>query len=190
MHMLITGPPGVGKTTLIKNICANLQKNEITVQGFYTEEIRKQGRRTGFDVVTFDGKRGPLARIAEDMTPEERSQLAHGNPQVGRYVVNLQSFEQNGLSALQLPITANTILVVDEIGKMEMFSRRFQLAVRSIFDNASQHTVIATIPISKRTKLVEELIARQDVRLFSVERENRDNLVNDIAAQIMTSIKK
>ena len=61
-------PPGVGKTTLIRKVSAALQENGIDLHGFYTEEVRSSagrggGPRIGFDVVTFDGKRGPLARV-------------------------------------------------------------------------------------------------------------------------------
>lgn len=66
---------GVGKTTLVCGVCAALQeRREIAVQGFYTQEVRGagaggrgrgRGPRIGFDVVTFSGKRGPLARVAE-----------------------------------------------------------------------------------------------------------------------------
>lgn len=64
---------GVGKTTLIRKVCSELQKHSIVLRGFYTEEVREGGReggrgrgrgpRVGFDVVTLDGKRGPLARV-------------------------------------------------------------------------------------------------------------------------------
>lgn len=54
---------GVGKTTLVQKVCAALKENHILTQGFYTEEVRSGGRRTGFDVVTLSGNRGPLARV-------------------------------------------------------------------------------------------------------------------------------
>ena len=60
LHALITG---VGKTTLIRKIYEALNESGISTQGFYTEELRVHGRRTGFDVVTLDGNRGPLARV-------------------------------------------------------------------------------------------------------------------------------
>jgi len=56
---------GVGKTTLCKKVCEKLEDLRFECQGFYTEEIREDGQRVGFDVVTMDGKRGPLARIVD-----------------------------------------------------------------------------------------------------------------------------
>ena len=56
--------PGVGKTTLCRKAYEVLKDKGIKVQGFYTEEVRnsQKGSRVGFDVVTLDGQRGPLAR--------------------------------------------------------------------------------------------------------------------------------
>ena len=64
-------PQGIGKTTLIKQVCLNLEKHRdnIDMSGFYTEEVREGGRgrgrgvRIGFDVVTLNGERGVLARV-------------------------------------------------------------------------------------------------------------------------------
>lgn len=56
---------GVGKTTLVKKVCDKLEEMNFECQGFYTEEIREDGQRVGFDVVTLDGKRGPLARVVD-----------------------------------------------------------------------------------------------------------------------------
>jgi nucleoside-triphosphatase THEP1 len=39
-HILITGVPGVGKTTLIKALCQDLAS--VNPVGFYTEEIRER----------------------------------------------------------------------------------------------------------------------------------------------------
>lgn len=63
-HVLLTGFPGVGKTTLCRKVFEVLNGKGIKVQGFYTEEVRnsQKGSRVGFDVVTLDGQRGPLAR--------------------------------------------------------------------------------------------------------------------------------
>ena len=59
---------GVGKTTLVRGVVSRLcQQDNLCLQGFYTEDVRHGGRgpRIGFDVVTLDGQRSPLARVRE-----------------------------------------------------------------------------------------------------------------------------
>ena len=55
-HILLTGLPGVGKTTIIKKIADHLAKENCKVIGFYTEEVRTAaGSRLGFDIVPLTG---------------------------------------------------------------------------------------------------------------------------------------
>nr|KAF6395508.1 nucleoside-triphosphatase, cancer-related [Rousettus aegyptiacus] len=93
-HVFLTGPPGVGKTTLIQKASAALKSSGVPVDGFYTEEVRQGGRRIGFDVVTLSGLRGPLSRVGPEPPPGGRG------CRVGQYVVDLTSFEQLALPAL------------------------------------------------------------------------------------------
>ncbi|XP_040611237.1 cancer-related nucleoside-triphosphatase isoform X3 [Mesocricetus auratus] len=94
-HVFLTGPPGVGKTTLIQKASEVLQSSGVPVDGFYTQEVRQGGRRIGFDVVTLSGARGPLSRVGSQHPP--------GKPEcrVGQYVVDLASFEQLALPVLR-----------------------------------------------------------------------------------------
>nr|KAF6279957.1 nucleoside-triphosphatase, cancer-related [Myotis myotis] len=64
-HVFLTGPPGVGKTTLIQKASEVLKSSGVPVDGFYTQEVRQGGRRIGFDVVTLSGLRGPLSRVGQ-----------------------------------------------------------------------------------------------------------------------------
>ncbi|XP_043367312.1 cancer-related nucleoside-triphosphatase isoform X3 [Dermochelys coriacea] len=62
-HVFLTGPPGIGKTTLIQKATEALKSSGVPIDGFYTEEVREHGRRIGFDVVTLSGRRGTLSRL-------------------------------------------------------------------------------------------------------------------------------
>ncbi|XP_027452499.2 cancer-related nucleoside-triphosphatase isoform X2 [Zalophus californianus] len=94
-HVFLTGPPGVGKTTLIQKASEVLKSSGVPVDGFYTEEVRQGGRRIGFDVVTLSGMRGVLSRIGSEPPPGKRE------CRVGQYVVDLTSFEHLALPVLR-----------------------------------------------------------------------------------------
>ncbi|XP_066461506.1 cancer-related nucleoside-triphosphatase isoform X2 [Eleutherodactylus coqui] len=182
-HVFLTGPPGIGKTTLIRKVSEVLISSGVPVDGFYTEEVRQGHRRVGFDVVTISGNRGKLARISGDANNDR---CRH---RVGQYVVDISSFEQLVLPLMD-PFSSTKALnkrvcVIDEIGKMELFSQPFTSAVGKVLDNPSV-VVLGTLPVSKGRLLpfVEEIRHRQDVKLFNVTKQNRDEIVHEIVTSI------
>uniref|UniRef100_A0A3Q2PDV7 Nucleoside-triphosphatase, cancer-related n=1 Tax=Fundulus heteroclitus TaxID=8078 RepID=A0A3Q2PDV7_FUNHE len=190
-HVFLTGPPGVGKTTLVQKACEALVSSGVGVEGFYTAEVREGGRRVGFDVVTLAGERGDLSRIREG------AGASHGGREcmVGQYVVDVPSFE-----SLALPLFRHTgaadegstkVFVIDEIGKMELFSQPFIRAVRQTLDGSSC-TVLGTIPVPKGKPLgvVEEVRSRRDVKVFTVSKENRNALLQDILTTLQECLKR
>uniref|UniRef100_G1L7L4 Nucleoside-triphosphatase, cancer-related n=1 Tax=Ailuropoda melanoleuca TaxID=9646 RepID=G1L7L4_AILME len=172
-HVFLTGPPGVGKTTLIQKASEVLKSSGVPVDGFYTEEVRQGGRRIGFDVVTLSGMRGVLSRIGSEPPPGKRE------CRVGQYVVDLTSFEHLALPVLKDAGSSSgpgqRVCVIDEIGKMELFSQPFIQAVRQTL-SAPGTVVLGTIPIpkGKPLALVEEIRRRNDVQLFSVSLKTLD----------------
>ena len=108
--LLLTGVPGVGKTTLIRNVARDLPVGSL--RGFYTQEMREHGRRTGFRLITFHGEEGVMAHI----------DFPH-SAQVGKYPVDVAAVDRLTEAALR-PAPETTVYVVDEIGKMECLSRR------------------------------------------------------------------
>ncbi|XP_013199719.1 cancer-related nucleoside-triphosphatase homolog [Amyelois transitella] len=177
-YFILTGDPGVGKTTLTKKISSLLREKGVPTSGFYTEEVRRNRVREGFDVVTLDGERGPLAR--------EESLLS--NPakyKVGKYGVTVQEFEKIALPSLQ-KMEANHLMVIDEIGKMEFFSQPFKSKVKEIFSDTSNNIVLATIPARKSDNLIEAIRNHRHAKVFMVTRENR----NTIDKIILEEMKK
>jgi nucleoside-triphosphatase len=110
-NFLATGTPGVGKTTIVHTLCKQLAS--FNPGGFYTEEMRKGGIRKGFALVSLDGKRSVLSHVN-----------VKSSDRVGKYGVDVKSFE-TFLDSLHLKGTAGSLLVMDEIGKMECFSTAF-----------------------------------------------------------------
>ncbi len=166
MKVVLTGKPGIGKTTVIKKIALQLKGK---AEGFYTEEFRdKEGKREGFYVITLDGKKTLLAS-KNIKTPFK----------VGSYSVNLEEFEETVLPALKRALNSRNIIIIDEIGKMELFSDRFAQIVKDIFSDENT-TVIATVPIKNIHPVVSWIKKRPDVLLFEVDYKNRDTLPQKI----------
>jgi nucleoside-triphosphatase len=156
-NLLITGLPGVGKTTLIKKLAEALK--HLHPVGFYTEEIREGGERKGFELISLDGRRGLLSH------KNIRSPY-----HVGQYRVDIRSFE-DFLEAISFSNPGNRLFVVDEIGKMECLSEPFKKLLKEILD--SEKWVIATIAL-KGSGLIAEVKERKDVKLFEITKGNRD----------------
>ena len=166
-NILISGYPGVGKTTLIKKIIENLN---CKIDGFFTEEKKEAGKRTGFFITDFHGNREILAHL--DLKSPDR---------VGYYGVNVKAFEIIGIPALTRALENADLIVIDEIGKMEMFSEKFCKILDNVFDSGKP--VIATIK-AKDCKLTSKLKAREDVSIFNLTRKNRNEMVDNIQKEI------
>jgi nucleoside-triphosphatase len=166
-NLLITGLPGLGKTTLIKRLYEPLK--DLRPVGFYTEEIREGGERMGFELISLAGKRGLLSH-----------KHIESPYKVGRYRVDIRSFEEflDGISFFD---RSAGLIVIDEIGKMECLSDRFKKLSREVL--ASRKWVIATIAL-KGSGLIAEVKQRQDVKLFEITKRNRDLLFSEILREI------
>uniref|UniRef100_A0A3B4CS53 AAA+ ATPase domain-containing protein n=2 Tax=Pygocentrus nattereri TaxID=42514 RepID=A0A3B4CS53_PYGNA len=183
-HVFLTGSPGVGKTTLVQKVCESMVSGGVSVQGFYTEELRERGKRVGFDVVTLTGERGALSRVGN------KALAGRCEYRVGQYVVDLSSFENLVLPLFQNIGVGGSVFVIDEIGKMELFSQEFIRAVRQTLDS-STCSILGTIPVPKGKPLglVEEIRARKDVKVFMVTKENRDAVTDQIVSALKECLK-
>ncbi len=162
-NILITGYPGVGKTTLINKITQQLS---CEVGGFYTHEMKENGVRTGFYITDYEGNQMVMA--------SERSRSPY---RVNKYGVNIEAFEKIGIPAMERALQNADIIVIDEIGRMEMFSLEFCDALREVFD--SEKPLLASIKIID-CELTKELKKREDAELFEVTKHNRDILIDEV----------
>ena len=167
--LLLEGRPGAGKSTVARRLVGRLQDRNLHVAGFVTDELRERGRRVGFAVESFDGETAILAHTA-----------LPGPPRVGRYGVDLEAFEQVALPALQAARHAD-VVVLDELGKMELASERFCDAVSALFDSPSP--VVATIHVFHHP-FTDALKGREDVERFRVTKKTRDGLPGELAARL------
>jgi nucleoside-triphosphatase len=159
--LFLTGRPGVGKTTVIKAVARALGEQ---ADGFYTEEIRESGRRRGFRLVGLRGERGVLAHVKFK---------GYGRPTVGQYGVDVPTLDQIGATAIERAASQRLVVIIDEIGKMELFSETFKSAVLTTLDG--QSPVIATVMAGPHP-WVDDLRARPGVTLWELTLENRDEM--------------
>jgi nucleoside-triphosphatase len=172
MRLLLTGSPGVGKTTLIRSIVEKLE--EFQCAGFYTEEKRHAAQRIGFKIITLDGQEGTLASVGRK------------EPTIGRYSVHVEEFEKLVLSQLHSGTNPVDLYVIDEIGKMELLSQKFRNKVIDLL--AQPSNLLATI--AKRGRgFIEQVKGRNDIELIEVTRDNRDRLAGEIAERIKGELK-
>ena len=160
---LLTGRPGCGKTSLIKQAVAELK---VRAGGFYTEEIRGQGARLGFRLITLDGQQAVLAHT--DIQSRYR---------VSKYGVDIDSLERVGVPALQKAAGQDELVVIDEIGKMELFSARFREAVLTIIN--SDKRVLGTIMLNPNP-WADSLKRLSQVRLITVRRDNSHQVLQEL----------
>ncbi len=160
---LLTGRPGTGKTSIIKQAVAGMRGK---AGGFYTEEIRSQGVRQGFRLVTLDGQDAILAHID-----------IHSPYRVSKYGVDIDSLDRVGVSALHKAAQQCDLVVVDEIGKMELFSANFREAVLRVIGSGNR--VLGTIMLNPNPWA--DAIKRQpQVKLLLVTRANYHQLLEEL----------
>jgi nucleoside-triphosphatase len=165
--VLLTGRPGCGKTTLVKRIVKQLAR---PAGGFYTEEIRERGRRVGFRIITLDGQETVFARV--DFKKPER---------VGKYGLDLYALESVGVEGIREAVRARQLVVIDEIGPMEIRSPMFREIVNEALD--SKLPLLATI-FARPLPFTNAIKSRPDVTLIEVRPDNREDLVSKLSDRI------
>ena len=165
---LLTGVPGSGKTSILKEVLAKVEKS---AGGFYTEEIRVSGVRHGFKIITLDGQSATLAHI--DIQSPYR---------VSKYGVNITGLEEVAVPAIKKAIRECDIVVIDEIGKMELFSPSFKAAVMEALESGK--SILGTIMLSPHPWA--DMIKRHTgVEIVSVTRMNQ----REVADQVLRWLK-
>ncbi|KAK1261326.1 hypothetical protein QJS04_geneDACA001390 [Acorus gramineus] len=156
----------------------------LNVRGFYTREVRQCSERVGFEVVTVDGKHGPLASCHTSSAESLRW------PSVGKYKVDIASFESLALPELQVKDDTD-LFIIDEVGKMELFSSTFYPAVLEII--GSNVPILASIPIPKFNQdipAVARLRNHPGVTVFTLSKSNRDAVKGEIYSQLVGLLRK
>jgi len=166
-NLLLTGRPGVGKSTVIQRA---LERVEVKAGGFFTQELSEGGRRVGFGITTLDGDEGVLAHVT-----------IAGRPRVSKYGVNVEDIRQVAVAALERALRDAELIVCDEIARMELMCPEFAPMVRRCLD--SDTPLLAAIQ-QRRDAFLDEVRARKDVQVLEVTAGNRDDLVRQVVTWI------
>ena len=161
--LLLTGKPGTGKAVLIKEAIA---RTKIEAGGFYTEEIRTGGVRQGFRIITLQGQDAILAHVG-----------ITSPYQISKYKVDVGSLNRVGVSALHQALEDSDLVVIDEIGKMELLSPQFREAVLQAINSGKK--VIGTIMLGPNP-FADDIKRHPEVKLLLVTRANHDQILKEI----------
>jgi nucleoside-triphosphatase len=205
--LFLTGKPRIGKSTIIRNLVKYIQatySEMISTHGFYTSEVLKglSNSRIGFDIITIDGQKGVLSRKKEHWTgnpPDDNT------PRVGGYIVNLKEFERLAIPSItilkkekkKIERKMLSLIIIDEVGKMECFSNDFNEIVRNLVlkENKDDIYVIGTVAMN-HDGLAKEIrnkagFGKRDIKednknliIWEVTLENRDCIAENIVLEL------
>jgi nucleoside-triphosphatase len=131
-----------------------------------TEPILEKEKRVGFYI--------------RDWQTGEKEVFAHvdfdSKDKVGDYGVDLSILEKIGVPAIEKAIADDDVdvIIIDEIGKMEMLSERFCEVVIEALD--SDKPIMVTLHKKSRTPLLQDVRRRDDIRILEVTPVNKNLL--------------
>jgi nucleoside-triphosphatase len=172
---VVTGPPGVGKSTLVSKVVFRLKSAGVIVGGCTTSEKKVKGVRVGFEVKDLtDGAAGELASVALKI-----------GPRVGKYRVNLVDLSRVGAGGLAKAAKTSELIVIDEVGPLELISPDFRRAVRACLESGKP--VLAVLHERLDDDLLNELrrVARST---FALTVENRDESADELAEALLAAV--
>jgi nucleoside-triphosphatase len=169
----VTGAPGVGKTTLIQRIHDHYKNKGLRVSGIITREVRESDQRIGFKISDLSsGAEGWLARVGDSV-----------GPRIGKYSVVSEDLEKIGVSALKRATEwPGGLVLVDEIGPMEMTSRPFRDALAKLLSHRG--IVIATVKYGSHYPEVERASGTAEGVSLEVSKGNRDEVMQRITSLV------
>jgi nucleoside-triphosphatase len=173
--LILTGAPGVGKTTVLTKTVDALKAKGVSVGGMVSREVREGGVRVGFEIL--------------DLTSGKHGWLAHVNgsgPQVGRYHVNLNDLDNIGTAAIMQALEKCNAIAIDEIGPMELYSQKFKQAVAQALE--SKKLVLAVVHGKAKDPLVTQVKRRVDAEIFNVTFSNRENLAEQLIRKALDTM--
>jgi len=174
--LFLTGRPGVGKTSILLKVAELLRAKGYKIGGMVSQEFRKRGVRMGFEIIDLaTGKKGWLAHINQTV-----------GPHVGKYRVNLSDLNNIGVSCINKAVDEADIIIVDEIGPMELFSTDFKNVVIGVIN--SKKPMIGTIHYRAQDLLINKI--KLEATIIEVTNENRNFLHTILVNKILQFMQR
>lgn len=175
---LLTGPSGIGKTTIILKVTDALRMRKFEVGGMVSREVRVEGKRVGFELLDLaSGRRGWLAHVELEV-----------GPRIGKYRVNTHDLENIGVNSLLKAVDHSDAVVCDEIGPMELTSAGFRRAVETIVNSSTP--VLGTLHHRYASTLIPELESAPQLEVHRVTMSNREAMPFFLLRKIASSLPK
>lgn len=167
-NILLTGPPGCGKTSLIQEVLSKLKG--IKAGGFFTSEIREKGERKGFKIASLGGEEAILAHVD-----------FKGPHKVSKYTVSIENLERVGLHALEKAKNEADLIVIDEIGKMELYSEAVRQAIWEALEGKKK--ILGTI-MKAPHPFADKIKSRKDTLIIEVTKGTWNEVLAKVVCQL------
>ena len=171
-NVLLTGRPGVGKTTVVERLVERARENGAEVRGVFSPEMREGGERVGFEIADVSTGRS-----------EVMAHVEYDDPSVGKYGVDASAVDAVAREAIVAEDA--DLVVVDEVAPMETHSDAFVERVRAVLD--SDTPVVAVVQEERETGFVGSVKRRDDTKLARVTEENRDDVPEELLRLVFGS---
>ena len=168
MHTLLVGAPGVGKSTLIRRVLAELDR---PVFGFETK--KETAGEGGGGLVYLYPAGGERRRTGENLAG--RCGSRRGSVQVFPEVFDRFAPRLRG------PVPAGHVVLMDELGFMEAGSEAFCDAVFALLDGEAP--VLAAVK-DRAVPFLDRVRAHPKCRSFFLTPENRERMFVEVLEQM------
>jgi nucleoside-triphosphatase len=172
-NLLLTGRPGIGKTTLINESVRRIRETGIKIGGISTREIRSRGIRKGFMIRDIESGREAIMASTDFKK----------GPNIGRYRVDISALTEVGVTAIHTAIEEAEVIVIDEIGPMELLSPEMSKIILRAIESAKP--VLGVIHWKMRERLTHAILSNPKTKVVEVRHDNRDSLVSKIVDDVL-----
>lgn len=168
-RIAVTGSPGIGKSTLVAKV---VQDSKWSVGGVLARDRRYKDRRIGFELL--DLSTGAVGILADE---------TGSGPQLGKYRVHPEDLDSIGAQAIESALKCD-LIVVDEVGPMELSSRRFVSAVENAI--SSDRPMLVVLHEWSNHRLAKKI--RSTFKVITVTRDNRDTIAQEISRALFSGV--